>query len=439
VGRGGRISAISQHDHAKPPGWDRSDWQEYAAVWQDRGGGYLAGFYDHDVTSHALAESGAASNPTISAFYFPNYHADPRNEAKYGRGWTEWDLLKGGVPRYPGHRQPLVPVWGYEDESDPQVMQRKITAATSHGIGNFLFDWYHYEDGPFLSRALDEGFLGAPNPEGMTFALMWANHDWLDIFPQKAGRAPNLHYPGKVSPQAFDRITDLIIERYFSRESYFRMDGLPFFSIYHLDTLAESFGGEREMARALERMRRRVEQAGLPGVHLNAIGWNLGSLQGELPRTRPFHHAAELGFDSATSYVWVHHVDVQEKGLNHYDVMADLYFSMYEEACDTCPIPVFPNVTMGWDPSPRTDPEGPWKPAVYPYSQVLEGNTPEAFGRAVRRAIDLVSPLPGETLVTLNAWNEWTEGSYLEPDTVYGMAYLEELRRAVRAGKPGHA
>ena len=234
-----------------------------------------------------------------------------------------------------------------------------------------------------------------------------------------------------------DRITDHIIERYFSRENYFRMDGLPFFSIYHLDTLAESFGGERELARALEKMRRRVEQAGLPGVHLNAIGWNLGSLQGELPRTRPFHNAAELGFDSATSYVWVHHVDVQEKGLNQYDIMADLYFSMYEEARDTCPIPVFPNVTVGWDPSPRTDPDGPWKPAVYPYSQVLEGNTPEAFGRAVRQAIDLVSPLPGETMVTLNAWNEWTEGSYLEPDTVHGMAYLEAVREVFGTGVPG--
>ena len=378
----------------------------------------------------------ASSRLTISAFYFPNYHADARNEAKYGRGWTEWELLKHGVPRYPGHRQPLVPAWGYEDEADPQVMQRKISAATGHGISNFLFDWYHYEDGPFLSRALDEGFLGAPNPEGMTFALMWANHDWFDIFPQKSGCAPDLHYPGKVSAACFERITDHLIEKYFSHKNYFRMNGLPFFSIYHLDTLIESLGGTRELARALDCMRQRVEQAGLPGLHLNAIGWSLGSLLGEQSRTRPFDRAAELGFDSATSYVWVHHVDVQKEGLNHYDVMADLYFSMYEEARNTCRIPVFPNVTVGWDPSPRTDPAGPWQPSVYPYSQVLQGNTPEAFGSAMHRAVDRVSHLPGETMVTVNAWNEWTEGSYLEPDTVYGMRYLEELRRAVSIAAP---
>jgi hypothetical protein len=370
------------------------------------------------------------SHPALSAFYFPNYHRDARNEARHGADWTEWRLLQQAVPRYPGHRQPLYPLWGFEDESDPSVMQRKITAATNHGISNFIFDWYYYNDGPFLSRALDEGFLGAPNPENMTFCLMWANHDWFDIFPARPGSNPELHYPGKVTPETFERITDHLIERYFTHPNYFRIGGKPFFSVYHLDTLAESLGGPRAVSSALDRMRHRVEQSGLPGVHLNAIGWCHGSLKGEKARSSPFGFAEELGFDSATSYVWVHHVDVQNEELCHYDRMADSYFAMYEEARDRCRIPVFPNVTMGWDPSPRTDPQGKWEPSVYPYSRVLQGNTPDAFERAVRRAIDAVSTVPGETLVTINAWNEWTEGSYLEPDTVHGMAYLEAVREA---------
>lgn len=377
------------------------------------------------------------SQPTLSAFYFPNFHRDARNEKKYGEGWTEWRLLQQAVPRYPGHRQPLAPLWGYEDESDPAAMQRKITAATKHGISNFIFDWYHYDDGTFLSRALDEGFLGAPNPERMTFCLMWANHDWFDIFPAKPGVDPELHYPGKITPATFEKITDHLIEKYFSRPNHFRIGGKPFFSVYHLDTLVESFGGERELAKGLEGMRRRVEKAGLPGIHLNAIGWCLGSLKGEKPRSSPFDFAADLGFDSATSYVWVHHVDVQRGDFNEYQQMADSYFAMYEEARDNCRIPVFPNVTMGWDPSPRTDPESGWQPSVYPFSRVLQGNTPEAFGGAVQRAIEAVAPVYGEKIITLNAWNEWTEGSYLEPDTVHGMAYLEAVRGALsNTGKP---
>ena len=62
----------------------------------------------------------------IAAYYFPNYHADKRNEEYRGPGWTEWELMKCARPRFEGHRQPKVPVWGYEDEADPQVMAKKL-------------------------------------------------------------------------------------------------------------------------------------------------------------------------------------------------------------------------------------------------------------------------------------------------------------------------
>ena len=67
--------------------------------------------------------------PLIAAFYFPNWHCDPRIEALHGKGWTEWRVVQYATPRFPGHCQPKVPLWGYQDESDPEVMAQKITAA----------------------------------------------------------------------------------------------------------------------------------------------------------------------------------------------------------------------------------------------------------------------------------------------------------------------
>ena len=96
-----------------------------------------------------------------AAYYFPNYHLDKRNEEFHGKGWTEWELMKCARPRFEGHRQPRIPLWGYQDEADPKVMAQKIEAASAHGINAFVFDWYWY-DGPYLQRALDEGFLQAP-------------------------------------------------------------------------------------------------------------------------------------------------------------------------------------------------------------------------------------------------------------------------------------
>ena len=72
---------------------------------------------------------------------------------------------------------PKVPLWGYTDEADPAAMAQKIDAAADHGVDAFIFDWYWYEDGPYLERALEEGFLGAANNERLKFSLMWADHD----------------------------------------------------------------------------------------------------------------------------------------------------------------------------------------------------------------------------------------------------------------------
>ena len=76
-------------------------------------------------------------NIPVMAWYFPNWHPDPRNDAWHGKGWTEWEVAKCARPRFPGHEQPRVPLWGYEDESDPAVMEKKIDAALRHGIDGF--------------------------------------------------------------------------------------------------------------------------------------------------------------------------------------------------------------------------------------------------------------------------------------------------------------
>jgi len=90
----------------------------------------------------------------VAAYYFGNYHVDPRNEIAHGPGWTEWNLVRTARPRFSGHNQPKVPLWGYQDESDPKVFEQKIRAAADHAISAFIFDWYWYNDGPFLERAL---------------------------------------------------------------------------------------------------------------------------------------------------------------------------------------------------------------------------------------------------------------------------------------------
>jgi hypothetical protein len=369
----------------------------------------------------------------IAVYYFPNYHADSRNERLHGPGWTEWDLMLRAEPRFPDHDQPKIPLWGYEDETEPQVMAKKIDAAADHGISTFIFDWYWYNDGAYLQRALDEGFLNAPNNDRLKFALMWANHDWIDIHPAKASldnteTSAKILYPGKVSPEAFERLIRRCVDTYFKHPSYWLMDGCPYFSVYELTRLLASFGGVRQTREYLDRFRAAVKAAGFPDLHLNAIVWNRPILPGEQTAVDPYQLIQELGFNSVTSYVWVHHAQLSEFPVTKFQTMEDQYFQYWEKAQAECPVPYYPNLTMGWDPSPRTVQSDRYLPRGYPFTPVIGGNTPEAFKQSAARIKARMEELTlPNAFITVNAWNEWTEGSYLEPDIKNGMGCLEAI------------
>ncbi len=364
----------------------------------------------------------------IGVYYFPNYHVDPRNETAHGTGWTEWELVKRGEPRFPGHQQPKVPLWGYENEADPTVFARKIDAAADHAISHFIFDWYWYEDGPFLGRGLEEGYLRATNRDRLGFTLMWANHDWVDIHPAKMGNTPKLLYPGAVSPAAFDGMTDYIIEHYFSQPSYWKIDGCPTFSIYELYRLIDGIGGIENARAGLRRFREKTKAAGFPDLHLNAVVWGVKILPTEKTVDNPNAMLALLGFNSVTTYVWVHHVWFSSFPETPYREMADAAARHWEKTACEFDVPYFPNVTMGWDSSPRTVQSNTFGNYGYPFTPILAGNTPAAFRDSLRLARAYLDTHPASRhTLTINAWNEWTEGSYLEPDLVNGMGYLEAI------------
>ena len=367
----------------------------------------------------------------VAAYYFPGYHPDPRCDRWHGTGWTEWELVKRAEARFPGHDQPKTPLWGYEDESEPEAMARKIDAAADHGLTAFLFDWYWYENRPFLNGALDRGYLGAHNNDRLKFALMWANHDWVDIHPAVRNGPPRVLVPGAQPRAHFEAATDHIVERYLRHPSYWRLDGRAYFSFYELMGLIDGLGGAGETRQALESFRVKARAAGAGELHLNAVVWGLQILPGERALQDPKAMLSELGFDSVTSYVWAHHTPMTSFPATPYPQYAETAAESWTRFTQEYTIPYYPNVTMGWDPSPRTIQSDRYENSrPYPYSSILTGNTPEVFARALEEArafLDRAETDP--PILTINAWNEWTEGSYLEPDTRHGMAYLEAIKR----------
>jgi hypothetical protein len=376
-------------------------------------------------------EDAARDDVQVAAYYFPNW--GPENV-------SEWAPVKRAQPRFEGHAQPKVPVWGYQDETDPVVMAQKIAVAADHGVDAFIFCWYYYNESDsglaggawdgskYLYQALEEGFMAAPNNDQIQFGIMWCNHNLGD------------KVKGAVTPETFEQLTDYVIEHYFKHPSYWKINGCPYFSIYEVNTFLQTFGGDRAAAAAaLERFREKTKAAGFPGLHLNGVVWGIGNAD-------PDGTVTALGLDSLTSYVWIHHYALPDFPATDYQKVADAYFDAVEnggganglgQAVKNLSAPYHPNVSMGWDSSPRCPPDADWmNERGYPFGAIITDNTPERFRDALVRARQLAMRLPPDNrIITINAWNEWGEGSYLEPDTVHDMGYLEAVKSVFVSGE----
>lgn len=366
----------------------------------------------------------------IACYYFPGYHAEPKMEQFYGPNWTEWELMKRAEPRFPGHRMPITPAWGMEDESKPAAMAKKIEAAASHGIDSFIFDWYWYEDEPFLNRPLDDAFLGQvaefPN---FTFSIMWANHDWTDIFPAKSYSAQKLFFKGAVTWEEWEHLTDFVIENYFTHPQYWKIGGKPYFSIFHLPTLLKGFGGIEGAASALSHFEAKAIRVGLPGIHFCCPFHRVGA-QLDLDAMDNIEEIlAQLAMSSFTHYALINFYEMPAFPFSEYADYVDDLKGSWSKFADSAEVSYYPSISMGWDSTPRTVQSSAYKQGDYPFMPIARGNTPAQFKRALQLGKNFLIERPeSEQILIINAWNEWTEGSYLEPDAEFGMAYLEAIK-----------
>ena len=370
--------------------------------------------------------------PKILAYYFPDWHKDPRNARWFGQDWDEWTLLKSAKPRFEGHRQPRVPIDGYFDEATAAGAERQISMAKKYGVDGFLVDYYWYDDGSYLQAGLDDGLLAAENSEDVEFALMWANHELVDIFPHDD---PANHFPtqlknGAIDRPAFEKMARHVIDAYFSRPNYLKVEGRPWFSIYEIGNLILGLGGVDEAASALRWFDEETKRAGFAGIHLDAVIWGIGVLPTAISLDEPAQLVPQLGFLSATSYVWVHHADVNsfDFPVARIEPLRDAAFAEYEDYAAQLDVPFYPNVTVGWDASPRTDQGREFVKGRYPWTPTWDP-TPAEFrdGLSMAKAF-LERHRPPHPIVTINAWNEWTEGSALLPDSHNGYGFLEMIR-----------
>jgi hypothetical protein len=283
----------------------------------------------------------AAALNVFNTYVWPSCHHDKRfGDMLWPDQTGEWEIIKKGNARFAGHYQPKVPLWGYEPDDDPKVMERWIEAATAHGVNTFIFDWYWFDEGPFLESSLNNGFLKANNRDKMNFYLMWANHDVKRNYwnVHKFKDDESLLWDGAVDLKNFEIIVDRVIKSYFSQPNYYKIDGIPVFSIFSLTNLLEGLGGLEKAAIALDYFREKTKEAGFPGLHLQLI------IYGQ-PNQESIKIHETLKINSLTQYNWGW---MQEQD---YIKWATKAIGIRSDWKTKQRLPFFTNVSIGWDAS----------------------------------------------------------------------------------------
>lgn len=375
----------------------------------------------------------------VAVYYFPNYHPDSINTRWHGKGWTEWEVVKAAKPRFKGHEQPKVPTWGYFNEADPKWAAKEIDLAADNGIDCFIYDWYWYSStGLYLQDGLEKGFLKAPNHHRLKFALMWANHDWKNIQPATFNNGRIVLTQGEVSKELWDTISTYIVDKYFKQPNYWKIDGKPYFSIYEIVTFINGLGGIDEAKKAIQLLDDKTKKAGFPGVHFNIMSRMVNddlvkTIQGPNAPANAKEMVKALACESVSTYCYYHHYgNLNKDGFP--TVPVEKAFASAKEYWEkfTTEYPDIlytPNVSMGWDASPRCIQSDKFELKAYPWTPVFVGNTPVSFQKQLAEAKDFLDQYnPKHKILVLNSWNEWTEGSYLLPEKKYGDAYLKAIK-----------
>ena len=372
----------------------------------------------------------------VIAFYLPQYHPTEINDKYWGKGFTEWTNVAKARPLYKGHYQPQIPAdLGFYDLRLPEVRLAQAEMAREAGIEGFCYWYYWFGNGiKTLEMPINE-VIRTHEPD-FPFCIGWANHDWSNKTWQKNSAFAETvtflkqEYPGKDDYIAFfNEIKPALTD-----ERYIRIDNKPVFYIFDAESVPD-FGVLKNTFNTLAR------ENGLDGIYFigraDPIGKiHAGKMKQQLAEApERYKKLLDMGYDALNS-ASTRRAELAAGGMMS-KIICGLRekltgYSMhrydYEKLMDCYYMPedeleyVYPQVIPRKDKTPRQGRN----------ALLYSGSTPERFRRVLRRALKCVEGRDYEhRIIFLNAWNEWGEGMYMEPDLEFGHGYLDALKAEI--------
>lgn len=371
-------------------------------------------------------------NTKVLAIYYPQFHELEENNLAWGKGFTDWNNVKKAVPLFKGHYQPRIPLHqNYYDLSDSSVLREQVKEAKTYGIDGFCFYHYWFDGHKVLHKPLED-FLNDKSLD-MEFSLSWANETWTKRW---VGDSKTIILHQKhISDEKIWTDHFYYLLQFFKDKRYIRIDDKPIFTIYQPNLI-------KDLDKMLLLWHSLAAQEGLKGIYF------IATKRHNLLTSKIDFFEAILKFQPQEVY---NRESYQERGLAYRVFLNKLrflpervidFFHFYKQKLeghkkfDSFKIweevhrdahqkvkgftgKVLESAFVNWDNTPRYG-----KKATI-FSHVEPKEFKDNFSNLLKSAIANQAPF-----VVINAWNEWAEGAYLEPDSKYGLSYLEAIKAA---------
>ena len=373
----------------------------------------------------------------LIAMYFPQLHAIPENDQWWGKGFTDWDNVKSAVPQFEGHYQPRLPLkHNYYDQSEIETLRMQINLAKAYGVYGFCHYHYWFDGKQLLETPTN---LMLENLElDMPFCLSWANETWSRRWDAQNHEIliKQTHPP---THESWKKHYDYLIKTWKDPRAI-KVAGKPVFVIYRPQRI-------EKIDEMLTYWKMLALKDGLPGLYF------VFQKQYEPPKrdcVKSFDATFQFQpFEAAISHKltqnsWLYRFfrrvvyklfrmlpDFSQQLLSSFKakyfggLIIHDYEEIWRQVVEVRPdktLTTYPGAFVDWDNTAR------YKNRATLYN----GASPQAFEKWFSKLVNTMPlrKLP-ESFIFLNAWNEWSEGTYLEPDEKFGRQYLEAVKKVL--------
>lgn len=353
--------------------------------------------------------------PKVLAIYLPQFHETRDNNNWWGKGFTDWVSVKTAESYFQGHNEPRVPLdENYYDLSKKDTMRQQAALAKEYGIDGFCFYHYYFQKGKMELELPAENLLKWKDID-MPFCFNWASESWIrswsriagNVWAEKYESSNETDHSGILALQDYGTEKDWekhfeYLLPFFLDDRYIRIDGKPVFLFYSpndISCLHEMVSCWRQLA----------DRNGLNGLYL--IGANINAANKDLDASIIYEPRNAINRLNSKGKVCL------KNGVRCFD-----YGEAWDEIIDTFPVYGYKTYfcgISGYDDTPRRGKSG----------ECLLGNWPHVFQDGLTKLITKSMSYDNQ-LVFINAWNEWGEGMYLEPDEIHKYEFLEAIAHA---------